>query len=64
MHCSDYFVTSHGTMLYVNVKERVINKLVTAPSLRNPTPNMQQVKEIGHDSIAGECKVIYKTLSG
>lgn len=41
-----------------SVKEHVVNKLVIAPSLGNPAPNMQQVKEIRHDSIAGECKVI------
>lgn len=51
-------------MLCIGVKEHVVNKLVTAPSLGNPIPNMQQVKEIRHDTIAGECKVIYKTQSG
>jgi len=45
-------------------KEHTLKRLVIAPSLRNPALKVQQVKEIEHDSIAGECKAIYVRLLG
>lgn len=49
---------------FINVKENVLKKFVTAPSLRNPTTEVQQEKKVECNSIAGECKVIYTMLLG